>query len=90
MAKIRPSASSLSQGMTVRFDVCCQLCSRVVGQLVDDVFVHQPDCPEKPPQVGGAWRCCTCGGRLYLEPANTPLSSAADRQAARTSRPGRG
>jgi hypothetical protein len=70
-----------------RFDARCQLCSRLAGQALDGVFVHHPDCDRVPSVSAGLPRCCDCGGRLYLEPAIGPIPSAADRDAARRSRP---
>ena len=70
-----------------RFDARCQLCSRVAGQAVDGVFVHHPDCGRALTPGRPLPRCCDCGGRLYLEPASGPILSAAEREAARRSRP---
>jgi hypothetical protein len=72
-----------------RFDGRCQLCSRLAGQVVGDVFLHHPDCAQTPTFDGGLPRCCHCGGRLYFEPTNSPMLSAADREAARHHRPNR-
>ena len=70
-----------------RFDASCQLCGRLAGQAVGGVFVHHPDCLRTLAFRGGLPRCCDCGGRLYFEPAGGPILSAAEREAARRSRP---
>ena len=72
-----------------RFDARCQMCSRLAGQLVGGSFLHHPDCQLTPVFDGGKPRCCECGGRLYFEPTDSPMLSAADRQAARHYRPSR-
>ena len=69
------------------FDARCPLCSRLAGQLVDGVFQPPPDCLRPPVLRGNRPRCCDCGGRLYFEPTSSPMSSAADRAAARHYRP---
>jgi hypothetical protein len=71
-----------------RFDARCQLCGRVAGQVVGGNFLHHPDCRRTPALAGGLPRCCDCGGRVYLEATDGPMLSAADREAARHSRPG--
>jgi hypothetical protein len=69
------------------FDACCQLCSRLAGQVIGGRFVHHPDCARTPIWDGRLPRCCDCGGTLYLEPSSSPMRSAADRDAARHYRP---
>ena len=74
-------------GPEPRFDASCQMCGRVAGQLVSGAFVHHPDCTRMPVFDSGLPRCCDCGGRLYFEQANSPLLSAAEREADRRIRP---
>ncbi len=45
------------------FNVQCVLCSRVSGQIVNGVYLH--DAQVQPPRVGP--RCGECGGSLYVE-----------------------
>ena len=83
------AAPSSARVGDTRFDARCQLCSRVAGQVVGGDFRHHPDCLRTPAFAGGLPRCCHCGGRLYLEPTDSPMLSAAEREAARHARPGR-
>lgn len=87
MAAVDAGTPSRRREPDTRFDARCQMCSRLAGQAVDGIFVHHPDCGQTPTFRGGLPRCCDCGGRLYLEPAGGPILSAADREAARRSRP---
>jgi hypothetical protein len=57
--------------------------------VVEGVFLHDPDCLRTPGFDRGVPRCRGCGGRLYFEPTNSPMLSAADREAARHHRPSR-
>jgi hypothetical protein len=75
-------------GAQPRFDALCQLCSRQVGQVVDGVFVHHPDCERVLRGLGRMPRCCECGGTLYLEASSGQMLSASDLEAARRLRPG--
>ena len=84
-----PDALTSARIRDPRFDARCQLCSRLAGQVVDNVFVHHPDCLRTPTFDGGLPRCCDCGGRLFLEPTSSPMSTAADREAALHYRPSR-
>ena len=89
MADLEAGSFILGSGQEPRFDAHCQLCSRLAGQMVSGVFVHHPDCAQAPVFVGGRPRCCECGGSLYFEQTSIPMSSAADREAARHYRPTR-
>lgn len=51
------------------WDVRCLLCSRVLGQIVNATFHHDPRCGLPLRISGGHLRCCRCGGSLIKEPA---------------------
>jgi hypothetical protein len=87
VADIQADAPLVAPGQERRFDLRCQMCSRLAGQIVDRVFVHHPDCPSTPLFAGSLPRCCACGGSLYCEPTDSPMSSAADRAATLRYRP---
>ncbi len=62
--------------LSVKYEVKCLLCGTEVGQVVNETFQKHAGCTRPLPRNGGTWRCCHCGGSLYLEPINVSRAPA--------------
>ena len=55
------------------YEVMCMMCGTQVGLIIQGSFTAHSGCRKAPPRRAGMFRCCNCGGSLYLEPLEGPV-----------------
>lgn len=65
------SWSAITSLLGARIELCCLMCGRIVGEVVDGRAVQHGDCNGRLRLERGVVRCCHCGGPVYQDTSAT-------------------